>query len=385
MLSLVIPVFNEKDNIDELIQRVEKSLKDYSYEIIFVDDSNDETTAIISQFACGDQRIKLIHRKNKTGLASAVICGFENAQGDILAVMDGDLQHPPEILPKMMKEIEQGADLVVPSRFIPGGSDGGLNHFRKLVSATARYIGKILIKSLRRASDHTGGMFMLRKEVIQGKQLNPVGWKILMEIMVMGSYQNLVEIPYVFSTRNLGQSKLNLKVQLQYVWHIIGLLKRSESDRRFYVFCLVGGSGVLVDMLIFAILGYRFPGMSVNAKAVVSAFIAMVSNYTLNNLFTWKEIRGIKFNYKAFLVNLRRFSKYLMVSSFGILIKSIILFLLYYFLHINKYWGNFAGIVCASFSNYFLSKLWVWREEKASFPIYKRVGEKNSSGVSAKK
>ncbi len=385
MLSLVIPVFNEKDNIGELIRRVEESLQDYSYEIIFVDDSDDDTPAIISQFARKDQRIKLIHRENKSGLSSAVICGFEYAEGDILAVMDGDLQHPPEMLSKMMKEIGQGADLVVPSRFIPGGSDGGLNWFRKLVSATARYIGKILIKSLRRASDHTGGMFMLRREVIKGKQLNPVGWKILMEILVMGNYQTLVEIPYAFSSRNLGQSKLNLKVQLQYLWHIITLLKRSESDRRFYVFCLVGGSGVIVDMLIFALLSYRFAGMSVNARAVISALIAMASNYTLNNLFTWKEIAAVKFDYKVFLINVRRFSRYLIVSSFGIFIKSITLFLLYYFLHIDKYWGNFTGIVCASFSNYFLSKFWVWKEGRALLTVYKRISEKNHPDISAKK
>lgn len=385
MLSLVIPVFNEKDNIGELIQCVQESLKDYSYEIIFVDDSDDETPMIISRFVRKDERIKLIHRENKTGLASAVIRGFEDAQGDILAVMDGDLQHPPELLPKMMNEIEQGADIAVPSRFIPGGSDGGLNWFRKLVSAAARYSGRILIKKLRRVSDHTSGMFMFRREVIKGKQLNPVGWKILMEILVIGNYQTLVEIPYVFSPRNLGRSKLNLKVQLQYLWHIITLLKRSESDRRFYLFCLVGGSGVLIDMLIFALLSCQFPEMIVNARAIVSAFVAMVSNYALNNLFTWKDIAEIKFDYKVVSMNLSRFSKYLMVSIFGIFIKSLVLFFLYHFLYINKYWGNFTGIVCASFSNYFLSKLWVWKEGKGFSPLYKRISEKSSLNASVKK
>jgi dolichol-phosphate mannosyltransferase len=374
MLSLVIPVFNEKENIGKLIERIESTLAKRDYEIIFMDDSTDDTPAVIARLAECNGRIRLVHREQKTGLASAVVEGFRLAQGDILAVLDGDLQHPPELMEDMLTEIEQGADIVVPSRFICGGSDGGLNLFRKLASAAARYVGRILLKSLRRVSDHTGGMFMLRKEVIQDKPLEPVGWKILMEILVLGNYHVLTEIPYAFDVRNLGRSKFSFKVQIQYLWHLVSLLKRSQPDRRFYLFCLVGGSGVLVDMLVFALLNLHLPILDVAGRAVISSLAAMTSNFILNSLLTWRDCSPgwVPLHFKIILTNLHRFGKYLTVSSFGLLVKTLILFFLYTVLGIDKYVGNFAGIACASFSNYVLSNWWVWGSMPTPSPIVYR-------------
>lgn len=369
MLSVVIPVFNEKDNIRELIRRIESTLINREYEIIFMDDSTDDTPQVIAGLAAGKKGIRLIHRDHARGLASAVVEGFGQARGDILAVMDGDLQHPPELLKKMLVEIEQGADIVVPSRFIQGGSDGGLNPLRKLASATARYGGKFLLHSLRPISDPTGGIFMLRKEVLRDKRLDPVGWKILMEILVLGNYHVLTEIPYRFDLRNAGQSKFSFKVQLQYLYHLLKLLKRSPSDRRFYVFCLIGGSGVLVDMLVFAWLNSCYPVLNVNGRAVVSALAAMTSNFALNNFFTWGDQlpRRSRWN-----IVFSRFGKYLIASSLGILVKSLILFFAYNVLGVNKYLANLAGIICASFNNYALSKWWVWGNADHGPVIYRR-------------
>lgn len=228
MLSIVIPVYNEKKNINEVAKRIEDALKDNEYEIVFVDDSIDETTNVIMSLAKQDSRVKLIHREGKKGLSSAVIEGFQLAKGDVISVMDGDLQHPPEILPDMLLKIHEGADVVIPSRFVKGGSDGGLNLFRKFVSATARYIGKVLFKKLRNISDPTSGIFMLKKSVIAGKSLSDIGWKILIEILIMGEYNKVVEIPYEFNTRNSGESKMNITVQAQYLKHLYSLLLRTK-------------------------------------------------------------------------------------------------------------------------------------------------------------
>ncbi|WP_406786706.1 polyprenol monophosphomannose synthase [Clostridium neuense] len=230
MLSIIIPVYNERQNIKELVTRIENALKDNNYEIIFVDDSNDETTNIIMSLAKQDDKVKLIHREGKKGLSSAVIEGFKMARGDVFAVMDGDLQHPPEIMPIMLSKINEGADIVIPSRFIEGGSDGGLNLFRKLVSGTARYMGKLLFKKLRKVSDPTSGIFMLKKSIINDKKLSDIGWKILIEILVMGDYNNLVEIPYGFDTRNSGESKMNAFVQAQYLKHLLSLILRTKFN-----------------------------------------------------------------------------------------------------------------------------------------------------------
>lgn len=234
MLSIVIPVYNEKKNINEVTKRIENALKENRYEIIFVDDSTDETTNIIRKLAKQDIRVKLIHREGKKGLSSAVIEGFQLAKGDVFSVMDGDLQHPPEILPGMLAKIDDGADIVIPSRFVKGGSDGGLNLFRKLVSSTARYMGKTLFRKLRKVSDPTSGIFMFKKSVIAGKKLSGIGWKILIEVLIIGEYNNLVEIPYEFNTRNSGKSKMNIAVQAQYLKHLYSLLLRTKFKSNKY-------------------------------------------------------------------------------------------------------------------------------------------------------
>lgn len=230
MLSIVIPVYNEKKNINEVTKRIENALKENRYEIIFVDDSTDETTNIIRSLSKQDSRVKLIHREGKKGLSSAVIEGFKLAKGDVLSVMDGDLQHPPEILPDMLTKINEGEDVVIPSRFVKGGSDGGLNLFRKCVSGTARYMGKALFKKLRKVSDPTSGIFMFKKSVIAGKSLNGIGWKILIEVLIIGEYNKLVEIPYEFNTRNSGESKMNIAVQAQYLKHLYSLFLRTKFN-----------------------------------------------------------------------------------------------------------------------------------------------------------
>lgn len=228
MLSIIIPVYNEKKNVNELVARIENVLHYKNYEIIFVDDSNDETTNIIMNLEKQDDKVKLIHREGKKGLSSAVIEGFKAASGNVLSVMDGDLQHPPEIMPVMISKIKEGADVVVPSRFVKGGSDGGLNLFRKFVSASARYMAKVLFKRLRKVSDPTSGIFMIKRSVITGRNIIGIGWKILIEILVVGKYENLVEIPYKFNIRNFGESKMNIVVQVQYLKHLYSLFLRTK-------------------------------------------------------------------------------------------------------------------------------------------------------------
>ncbi|WPC43604.1 glycosyltransferase family 2 protein [Clostridium sp. JS66] len=359
MLSVIIPVYNEMENIKELVKRIEKTLLNEEYEIIFIDDSIDNTTEVIKSIAIEDKKVKFSHRETKNGLSSAVVEGFKISNGDIVAVMDGDLQHPPEILSDMINAIHRGADVVVPSRFIPGGDDGGLNLFRKLVSAGARYMAKILLKKIRNFSDPTSGIFMLKKQIINEKKLCTVGWKILLEILVIGEYNNPVEIPYKFCNRNSGKSKMSLKVQMDYIVHLLSLISRSREDKRFYSFCAVGLIGVFIDMSVFALIGVILPAIYVKVAAVISAVIAVVSNYILNNSITW----GDKLKNQMQLTNKffgMKFIKYVMVSLIGILMKFIILLIFYNMFGLNKYIGNFIGILCSSFSNYYMSKFYVF-------------------------
>ncbi|AWI06118.1 glycosyltransferase [Clostridium drakei] len=371
MLSVVVPVYNEEKNVEELVKRIKAVLTNIEYEIVFVDDSVDNTPQIIENMAMKDEKIKFIHRNNKTGLSSAVIEGFEIAKGDIIAVMDGDLQHPPEILNEMIKALYKGADIVIPSRFIPGGDDGGLNLFRKLISAGARYMAKALLKKVRKFSDPTSGIFMFRREIINNKMLRAIGWKILMEILVIGEYKNPVEIPYKFCDRGFGKSKMSLKIQMDYIVHLFSLINRSKEDKRFYYFCMIGLSGVLVDMSVFILICHIFPKITVKTTSAISASVAIISNYILNSLITWGDKIEYKLKIKNELFNLK-FIKYAAVCFTGVLIKFTVLLIIYNFLKFNKYLGNFIGIFCASFFNYYMSKYYVFEFNERKKIKYRR-------------
>lgn len=224
MLSIIIPTLNEQQNVPLLVRRITQSLQGvYPFEIIFVDDSTDGTPAVIEEMARIEPRIRLIHRQKERGLATAVVRGFAEARGDIFAVLDADLQHPPELLPQMLAGIFQGYDLVISSRFVPGGKDAALSLWRKGLSWSARMMSRFLLSAIRPCQDPTSGYFMLRRSVIEQVELQPLGWKILMEILVRGNYERMVEIPYVFKPRREGRSKLGWQEQVQYVRHLLRL------------------------------------------------------------------------------------------------------------------------------------------------------------------
>lgn len=231
MISIVVPTYNEKDNVGNLVNQIDYALRGIDYEVIFVDDSTDETPDVIRKVMTENDRVRLEHRTTEKGLATAVLKGFSLSKGDYVAVMDADLQHPPKILKSMYAVMETGVDFCVPSRFIPGGSDGGLGPYRKLVSAVARYIGKILLPCLRKITDPTSGLFMFRREVIDGADMRPIGWKILVEVLATATFKTVVEIPYKFQARPAGESKLSSKVTIEYLQQIKDLMKRGKKQR----------------------------------------------------------------------------------------------------------------------------------------------------------
>ena len=236
LLSIVVPVYNEAGNIKLLLEKIAEALRGITYEVIFVDDSTDETPMVILKVAAkSSAEIRLEHRENEKGLATAVVRGFGLATGDFIAIMDADLQHPPQILRSMYCAMLADADVCIPSRFVPGGSDGGLNVYRKLVSAAARYIGKTMIYNLRHISDPTSGLFMIRRNMLDGADLRPIGWKICVEVMAICSYSKVIQIPYVFQKRNQGKSKLSMEVTGAYLKQLFMLLPRMRKNKKISV------------------------------------------------------------------------------------------------------------------------------------------------------
>lgn len=231
-ISVVVPVRNEAENIRPLLSGIAEALADIPYEVVFVDDSTDNTPDIIRDAASKSSAvIKLEHREGQSGLSSAVMRGFQLAEGDFIAVMDADLQHPPSLLRSMYCAMLCGADLCLPSRRIPGGSDGGLKGIRGLISVSAANMGKLMVARLRPLSDPTGGLFMVRRELLRNAKIKPMGWKIMAEVVSVCPCKRIIEIPYAFQQRNSGKSKISIKVTLEYVRQLFSLLARQQKGR----------------------------------------------------------------------------------------------------------------------------------------------------------
>lgn len=353
MLSIIVPTYNEGDNVFLVAEKLGKVLTNISYELIFVDDSTDDTVEKLSLLCKRDPNVRYEHRKNERGLGTAVVRGFRLARGEIIAVMDSDLQHPPEMLLKMLVAISKNADIVIPSRYISGGNDGGLNLFRKLVSSVARYLGKFILKSLRPISDPTSGFFMFHKSVIDNVELKPIGWKILIEILARGKYHSCFEIPYHFKPRILGKSKISIKEQWNYIRHLFLLMKECPKERRFFAFSFIGLSGVFINMFFYCLL--ISTGMIIPLAGVISAIVSMFSNFVLNDFITWVDIRSS--------FRMVRLFKYVLVCGFGIVINVITLTVLYYIVGLNYVFSNLIGISAGIIWNFMINNLWTWKND----------------------
>jgi len=221
VLSIIVPTYNERDNLPELINRVEDTFKMLPFELIIVDDNSPDGTAELAEKLNAKYgNIKVIKRHGKLGLGSAVLTGFKEANADVLAVMDADLQHPPEILPKMYDKILEGYELVVASRYIEGGGCEGWSMRRRVISKGATLLAHMLFPKVRKVKDVMSGFFMLKKKVLKRVNLDPLGYKILLEILVKGNYFSVTEIPYIFKRRRKGKSNLNIKEIWNYIGHL---------------------------------------------------------------------------------------------------------------------------------------------------------------------
>ena len=233
MFSLVVPTFNERPNIRPLLERIEAVLKQDSidFEIILVDDNSpDESWKLAQEIAKEDSHLRVIRREGARGLATAVVAGWKAAKGEILGVIDADLQHPPEILPNLLKPILRGfADISVASRHASGGGVGEWNLLRRFVSRGAAAIVFLMLpRTLRLLRDPMSGFFLIKRSVIDSARLKPKGYKILLEVLAKGNYRRIVEVPYVFEERKDGKSKLGPKQYLEFLMHVGMLAAKSR-------------------------------------------------------------------------------------------------------------------------------------------------------------
>jgi dolichol-phosphate mannosyltransferase len=223
-LSLIVPTYNEVDNIEELIERIAVSLKHLDFEIIFVDDgSTDGTVEAIERFGKVHGDFRVVRRNGRRGLSLAVMDGVKMTRSDVVSVIDGDLQHPPEFLPQMLAKITLGFDLVIASRYVENGAGTFSSSARKRMSKLAVNLAHFLLPKTRTVEDVVSGFFMFRKQVLKGAELSLIGNKILLEIISQSSFNSVTEVPYSFAVREKGKSKLGLADVVKYVFLLVKL------------------------------------------------------------------------------------------------------------------------------------------------------------------
>lgn len=218
-LAVVIPTLCEAGNIAGLLRDVRAALDTTGvpFEIVVVDDnSSDGTPDVVSSVCQEDPRVRLLVRRGERGLSGAILHGWQRTDADILAVMDADLQHPPELLPELLARILDGSDMVIGSRYTPGGELGEWHFLRKFLSAAAIWVTWPLQRSNARAKDPMSGFFMVRRRCLERIMFQRTGFKLLLEILVRGRIKSVAEVPFVFGRRYRGASKANLKVGWDY-------------------------------------------------------------------------------------------------------------------------------------------------------------------------
>src|SRR5215211_4941770 len=297
LLTLVIPTRNEADNVPVLVRELRKSLSGIDYRVVFVDDSTDETPEVIRELGEEDGRVTLIHRggtERGGGLSTAVTTGIEEFAeiSEYTCVMDADLQHPPEKVREMLELARSSdADVVVASRYARGGSYTGLpGPVRRGISVGSKYLAQIVFKEARKTSDPMTGFFLVRNEAISGIQFRPTGFKVLLEILVCAPELKVVEAPFDFRARHAGVSKATVRQGLEYLTHILSLFWYVPSAGRLWKFLLVGASGVVVNMATLIVLAEFFDANKVIAW-MFAVGLSILSNFLLNNAFTWRDIR----------------------------------------------------------------------------------------------
>jgi dolichol-phosphate mannosyltransferase len=223
VISVVVPTYNEAASISELAARLGRALEGRPWELVVVDDGSPDGTARIAEGLAPALPVRVVRRPGKLGLASAVLDGFGAAGGDTLVVMDADLSHPPEVVPRLVDAIEAGADIAVGSRYVPGGGIVDWPLRRRVISRVACLMGNALVP----VRDATSGFLAMRRAVVTGVHLDPIGFKIGFEIIARGKYARVVEVPYTFRDRQAGRSKFGSRE----VWLYGAQLMKVARDR----------------------------------------------------------------------------------------------------------------------------------------------------------
>lgn len=387
-LSLIIPTYNEAHNLSRLLAEVCAVLDvvlPWDYEIVVVDDnSRDRTWAVALELMEHYPQLRVMRRTQERGLSTAVIRGWQVAQGRLLGVIDGDLQHPPATLESLVQALGgQGVDLAVASRHVRGGGTSQWSLVRRVLSRGAQLLGLVLLPGVvGRVSDPMSGYFVVRREAIAAVDLDPQGYKILLEVLGRGRVQRIVEVGYVFQERQSGASKVTWRQYLEYLHHLLSLrfgvgglgMERLGAEpragrflplgqrfqlERFLRFGLVGLSGVVVDMAMLWLLSDpSMLGWGLTRSKVLASELAIANNFLWNDCWTFGDVAAEQ---PALRQRLKRFLKFNGVCLIGLGLNVLTLNLLFNQFGFNRYLANLVAIALVTAWNFWVNLKLNWR------------------------
>lgn len=357
-LSVIVPTFNERDNVTVLYRRLEATLVNVAWEVVFVDDNSpDGTWDVVRTLAQQDSRVRCVRRIGRRGLSGACIEGILASSAPYVAVIDADLQHDETQLPKMLLLLASDqAELVVGSRYIEGYKSEGFNKQRAGASALATELAR---KALRvEIADPMSGFFMIRRDRFEqlAPKLSVHGFKILLDVVASANGSlRAVEIPYTFGERQHGESKLDSMVALDFLGLVLAKFTNDAVSLRFILFAMVGGIGLVVHLTTLFIALQLFKAPFAEAQAA-GAIVAMTSNFILNNFLTYRDQR-----LKGFAL-LRGLIAFYIVCSVGLFANVGVAFSVY---DQEPIWwlAGMAGALMGVVWNYAMSGLFVWRKK----------------------
>jgi dolichol-phosphate mannosyltransferase len=366
-LTIVLPTRNESGNVEPLLRRIDAILPDVDVDVIFVDDSDDDTPETIERVGASSMRtVRLIHRPREErgdGLGGAVVEGFKKSNAEWLLVMDADLQHPPELIEEMLqKALGERADLVLASRYRGSSPEQGLGRLRVWISHALIAMARLLFpRRLKGVSDPLTGFFLVRRDAIDIARLRPHGFKILLEVLIRSARLRVAEVGFEFGKRYAGESKACTREALRYLRQL-ARLRFSEGPKQLSRFGLVGASGLVVNTLLIAFFT-EVVGLHFLVSAILATQGSTLSNFVLTE--KWVFTRG---NAKHSLS--WRASMYFLVNNATLLVRGPMLVALVTVLSLNYLVANVVSLLALAVLRYGLSDLWIWGGGKAAASLH---------------
>jgi dolichol-phosphate mannosyltransferase len=358
-LAVIVPSYNERDNVELLYEKVALALGSTPWEMIVVDDNSPDGTAdVVNELSRVYANIRCLQRFGRRGLASACVEGMAVTSAPYVAVIDADLQHDEAILPQMLAEALGGADLVVGSRFVEGGSAGdGLSQARLSGSNLAnRLAGMIAGQAV---SDPMSGFFLIRRDaaLAAAPKLASDGFKILIDLIVtsarMGKPLKIVEVPYTFRPRHAGESKMNPLIVIQYLGLWVSKMTGGALPPSFLLFGLVGGTGVVVHLAALGLFTSLF-GQGFVVSQIAATLIAMAWNFVLNNNLTYadRKLKGTRL--------VTGFLSFCAICALGGIANISVANAIYQWDH-QTFVAGLAGAIMSSVFNYAVTRAFTWK------------------------